>query len=79
MSAILVGTNNSAAVSFPKGADTHWITENLNCIFCVFCTSKDGIGHCYELLAGRHKHLLEDFCSRNLRPSFDDGVGLAAS
>jgi len=28
MSAILVGLNNSAAGSFPKRADTHWITEN---------------------------------------------------
>jgi hypothetical protein len=28
MTAIFVGINNSAADSFPKGADTHWITEN---------------------------------------------------
>jgi len=28
MSAILVGINNSAVASFPKGDDTHWITEN---------------------------------------------------
>ena len=28
MSAVLVGINNSAAASFPKGADTHWIKES---------------------------------------------------
>jgi hypothetical protein len=28
MSEIFFGINNSAAASFPKGADTHWITEN---------------------------------------------------
>ena len=28
MSAILIGINNSAAASFPKATDTHWITQN---------------------------------------------------
>jgi len=28
MSAFLVAINNSAAASFPKGAETRWITEN---------------------------------------------------
>ena len=30
MSAILIGLYNSAAASFPKATDTHWITENRN-------------------------------------------------
>jgi hypothetical protein len=28
MSAIVIGLENLTAASFPKGADTHWITEN---------------------------------------------------
>jgi hypothetical protein len=49
----------------------------LNRVFGVFCISNDGVGHRYKLLAGRHKHLLEGFCSRNLFSSFDKAVGLA--
>lgn len=28
MSATVTEMDNSAAASFPKGADTHWVTEN---------------------------------------------------
>jgi hypothetical protein len=49
----------------------------LNRVFGVFSISNDGVGHRYKLLAGRHKHLLEGFCSRNLSSSYDKVVGLA--